>query len=114
MYDNIKEMMTKPNHVGFGCRSGQPRFTIVDQSGIFDDTDIYALHQNKQYYFNYFTNKWEVKQKITDNKDISPKTFLYNKNLNNLVFLDRETDAQPFAWSKLELNKMPAYKKIKF
>ena len=114
MYDNIKEMMTKPNHVGFGCRSGQPRFTIVDQSGIFDDTDIYALHQNKQYYFNYFTNKWEVKQKITDNKDISPKTFLYNKNLNNLVFLDRETDAQPFTWSKLELNKMPAYKKIKF
>lgn len=114
MYDNIKEMMTKPNHVGFGCRSGQPRFTIVDQSGIFDDTDIYALHQNKQYYFNYFTNKWEVKQKITDNKDISPKTFLYNKFLNNLVFLNRETDAQPFTWSKLELDKMPAYKKIKF
>lgn len=114
MYENIKEMMTKPNHVGFGCRSGLPRFTIVDQSGIFDDTDIYALHQNKQYYFNYFTNKWEVKQKITDNKDISPKTFLYNKFLNNLVFLNRETDVQPFTWSKLELDKMPAYKKIKF
>lgn len=114
MYDNIKEMMTKPNHVGFGCRSGQPRFAIIEQSGIFDDTDIYALHQNKQYYFNYFTNKWEVKQKITDNKDISPKTFLYNENLNNLIFLNRETDTHPFTWSKLELNKMPAYKKIKF
>lgn len=100
MYNNIKEMTTKPNHIGFGARSGQPKFTIVDQSGIFDDTDIYALHTNKQYYFNYYTNKWSEKQNLQDNPQFNKgEIFLYNKTSYNFYFWYK-----PFTWQKIWLN----------
>ena len=86
MYENMRKMMTETTQIGFGARSGTPRFTILDQSGIFDDTDIYALHQNIQYYFNYYENAWQPRQKVTDNTDIVPRIFLYNKFLKQLYF----------------------------
>lgn len=86
MYENMRKMMTETTQIGFGARSGTPRFTILDQSGIFDDTDIYALHQNIQYYFNYYENSWQPRQKVTDNADIVPRIFLYNKFLKQLYF----------------------------
>lgn len=86
MYENMRKMMTETTQIGFGARSGTPRFTILDQSGIFDDTDIYALHQNIQYYFNYYENAWQPRQKVTDNADIVPRIFLYNKFLKQLYF----------------------------
>lgn len=86
MYENMRKMMTETTQIGFGARSGTPRFTILDQSGIFDDTDIYALHQNIQYYFNYYENTWQPRQKVTDNPDIVPRIFLYNKFLKQLYF----------------------------
>lgn len=86
MFENMKKMCLEPSHVGFGCRSGQPRFTIMDQRGIFDDEDIYSLYEDKIYSFNSQKFSWEFKEKISENKNFTQKIFLYNPKLKTLYW----------------------------
>ena len=86
MFENMKKMCLEPSHVGFGCRSGQPRFTIMDQRGIFDDEDIYSLYEDKIYSFNSQKFSWEFKEKISKNKNFTQKIFLYNPKLKTLYW----------------------------
>lgn len=86
MFDNMQKMCLEPSHVGFGCRSGQPRFTIIDQRGIFDDNDIYSLYEDKIFSFNSQKFSWEYKGKISENKDFTQKIFLYNPKLKTLYW----------------------------
>ena len=83
-YDNISKMLGETNRVGFGVRSGQPTFSIESQHEIFDDGDIYAIHQDKVYSFNHKSGQWEVKGKM---HELLPyKIFLYNTRLEKLYF----------------------------
>lgn len=86
MFENMKKMCLEPSHVGFGCRSGQPRFTIMDQRGIFDDEDIYSLYEDKIFSFNSQKFSWEFKEKISENKNFTQKIFLYNPRLKTLYW----------------------------
>lgn len=86
MFENIQKMCLEPSHVGFGCRSGQPRFTIIDQRGIFDDEDIYSLYEDKIFSFNSQKFSWEFKEKISENKNFTQKIFLYNPKLKTLYW----------------------------
>ena len=86
MFENMKKMCLEPSHVGFGCRSGQPRFTIMDQRGIFDDEDIYSLYEDKIFSFNSQKFSWEFKEKISENKNFTQKIFLYNPKLKTLYW----------------------------
>ena len=86
MFDNMQKMCLEPSHVGFGCRSGQPRFTIMDQRGIFDDEDIYSLYEDKVFVFNSQKFSWEFKEKISENKNFTQKIFLYNPKLKTLYW----------------------------
>lgn len=86
MFENMKKMCLEPSHVGFGCRSGQPRFTIMDQRGIFDDEDIYSLYEDKIFSFNSQKFSWEFKEKISENKNFIQKIFLYNPKLKTLYW----------------------------
>ena len=86
MFENMKKMCLEPSHVGFGCRSGQPRFTIMDQRGIFDDEDIYSLYEDKIFSFNSQKFSWEFKEKISENKNFTQKIFLYNSRLKTLYW----------------------------
>lgn len=84
MFENMQKMCLEPSHVGFGCRSGTPRFTIMDQRGIFDDEDIYSLYEDKIFSFNSQKFSWEFKEKISENKNFTQKIFLYNPKLKTL------------------------------
>ena len=86
IFENMKKMCLEPSHVGFGCRSGQPRFTIMDQRGIFDDEDIYSLYEDKIFSFNSQKFSWEFKEKISENKNFTQKIFLYNPRLKTLYW----------------------------
>lgn len=86
MFENMKKICLEPSHVGFGCRSGQPRFTIMDQRGIFDDEDIYSLYEDKIFSFNSQKFSWEFKEKISENKNFTQKIFLYNPRLKTLYW----------------------------
>ena len=86
MFENMQKMCLEPSHVGFGCRSGQPRFTIMDQRGIFDDEDIYSLYEDKVFVFNSQKFSWEYKEKISENKNFTQKIFLYNPKLKTLYW----------------------------
>lgn len=86
MFENMKKMCLEPSHVGFGCRSGTPRFTIMDQRGIFDDEDIYSLYEDKIFSFNSQKFSWEFKEKISENKNFTQKIFLYNPKLKTLYW----------------------------
>lgn len=86
MFENMKKMCLEPSYVGFGCRSGQPRFTIMDQRGIFDDEDIYSLYEDKIFSFNSQKFSWEFKEKISENKNFTQKIFLYNPKLKTLYW----------------------------
>lgn len=86
MFENMQKMCLEPSHVGFGCRSGQPRFTIMDQRGIFDDEDIYSLYEDKIFSFNSQKFSWEFKEKISENKNFTQKIFLYNPKLKTLYW----------------------------
>lgn len=86
MFENMKKMCLEPSHVGFGCRSGTPRFTIMDQRGIFDDEDIYSLYEDKIFSFNSQKFSWEFKEKISENKNFTQKIFLYNPRLKTLYW----------------------------
>jgi hypothetical protein len=83
-YDNISKMLGETNRVGFGVRSGQPTFSIESQHEIFDDGDIYAMHQDKVYSFNIKSGQWEVKGKM--HELLPDKIFLYNTRLEKLYF----------------------------
>ena len=86
MFENMQKMCLEPSHVGFGCRSGTPRFTIMDQRGIFDDEDIYSLYEDKIFSFNSQKFSWEFKEKISENKNFTQKIFLYNPKLKTLYW----------------------------
>lgn len=86
MFENMQKMCLEPSHVGFGCRSGTPRFTIMDQRGIFDDEDIYSLYEDKIFSFNSQKFSWEFKEKISENKNFTQKIFLYNPRLKTLYW----------------------------
>lgn len=86
MFENMKKICLEPSHVGFGCRSGTPRFTIMDQRGIFDDEDIYSLYEDKIFSFNSQKFSWEFKEKISENKNFTQKIFLYNPRLKTLYW----------------------------
>ena len=92
MFENMKKMCLEPSHVGFGCRSGQPRFTIMDQRGIFDDEDIYSLYEDKIFSFNSQKFSWEFKEKISENKNFTQKIFLYNPRLKTLYWYNDAFD----------------------
>ena len=83
-YDNIGVMLNKTNRVGFGVRSMSTSFYIDKQYEIFDDGDIYALHQDTVYTYNTGTAKWDVKGTV---HDLLPnRIFLYNARLQHLFF----------------------------
>ena len=81
---NVSKMLGETNRVGFGVRSGQPTFSIESQHEIFDDGDIYAMHQDKVYSFNIKSGQWEVKGKM--HELLPDKIFLYNTRLEKLYF----------------------------
>jgi hypothetical protein len=83
-YDNIGVMLNQTNRVGFGVRSMNTTFYIDKQYEIFDDGDIYALHQDKVYTYNTASAQWVVKGAI---HDILPnRIFLYNARLQHFFF----------------------------
>lgn len=91
MWNNIWVMLKIENRVGFGVRSGAPSFAIVDQRNVFDDGDIYALHQDTVYTYNAntptagpYNNGYVVKGKIHDL--VSNHIFMYHPRLKKLVF----------------------------
>lgn len=86
MYENIQKMCLEPSHIGFGCRSGLPRFTIIEQQGIFKDENIYSLYEDKEYKFNARTMGWDSIGKVSENKNFSKKIFLYNPRLKTLYW----------------------------
>lgn len=83
-YDNIGVMLNQTNRVGFGVRSMRATFYIDKQYEIFDDGDIYAMHQDKVYSFNIKSGEWEVKGKMYEL--LPDKIFLYNTRLEKLYF----------------------------
>ena len=92
MYDNIQKMCLEPSHIGFGCRSGLPRFTIVEQQGIFKDENIYSVYEDKEYKFNPRTVGWDAIGKVSENKSFTQKIFLYNPRLKTLYWYNDALD----------------------
>lgn len=92
MYDNIQKMCLEPSHIGFGCRSGLPRFTIVEQQGIFKDENIYSVYEDKEYKFNPRTVGWDAIGKVSENKSFTQKIFLYNPRLKTLYWYNDAFD----------------------
>ena len=92
MYDNIQKMCLEPSHIGFGCRSGLPRFTIVEQQGIFKDENIYSVYEDKEYKFNPRTVGWDAIGKLSENKSFTQKIFLYNPRLKTLYWYNDAFD----------------------
>ena len=84
MYDNIYRMLKVENRIGFGVRSGEPSFSIYEQRYIFDDGDIYALHQNKVYTYDHSSSSWVVKGRMNDL--VSNCIFMYNPRLETFYF----------------------------
>ena len=96
-YYNIGVMLKRTNRVGFGVRSGQPWFKIDKQYNIFDDGDIYALHQDLVYYYDSATEGWKVRGKCSD---ILPNyIWLYNPRIHNFYFYYKA-----YQWQKIVLN----------
>lgn len=92
MYDNIQKMCLEPSHIGFGCRSGLPRFTIVEQQGIFKDENIYSVYEDKEYKFNPRTVGWDAIGTVSENKSFTQKIFLYNPRLKTLYWYNDAFD----------------------
>ena len=92
MYENIQKMCLEPSHVGFGCRSGLPRFTIIEQQGIFKDENIYSVYEDKEYKFNPRTVGWDAIGKASENKSFTQKIFLYNPRLKTLYWYNDAFD----------------------
>jgi hypothetical protein len=86
-YDNIGEMLNKTNRVGFGVRSMNTTFYIDKQYEIFDDGDIYALHQDKIYSYDTKLSTWVAKPTPL-HLSIPNRIFMYNARLKHFFFYD--------------------------
>lgn len=93
----LTKMIKGPNRVGFGVRSMNVSFFIDKQYEIFDDGDIYALHQDLVYYYDSATEGWKVRGKCSD---ILPNyIWLYNPRIHNFYFYYKAHQ-----WQKIVLN----------
>lgn len=96
-YYNIGVMLKRTNRVGIGAYTMETRFYIVEQYEIFDDGDIYALHQDKVYYYDTTSSSWKVRGKCSD---ILPNyIWLYNPRIHNFYFYYKAHQ-----WQKIVLN----------
>lgn len=94
---NITKMINGPGRIGFGVRSMPTTFYIDKQYNIFDDGDIYALHQDLVYYYDSATEGWKVRGKCSD---ILPNyIWLYNPRIHNFYFYYKA-----YQWQKIVLN----------
>ena len=75
MYENMKKMCTKPSNVGFGVRSGMPRFKVLEAEGIFQDKN-YDAGTGQIYKYDWITKTWYPIGSIIDS--IKPRTIIYN------------------------------------
>ncbi|WP_302047715.1 hypothetical protein [Megamonas funiformis] len=82
-YNNIKKMLSNAGHIGFGVRSNQADFTIVEQNNLFDNNKIYDLTSNRIY--EYIDGAWTETTAIPDT-EIPVQCFLYNQELGKLYF----------------------------
>ena len=85
MYNNIITMMDNYSF-GFGVRSNNSNFTIIEQKGIFNSNDtIYDINSGKYYRYNY-SNKQFEEAGIIDTSMIPNNCFLYSTINGNREF----------------------------
>ena len=84
-YNNLKKMFASGgNRVGFGVRSGQPSFKIIEQHGIFEDSDIINIDTGEVERYDSSSKTWK-KYKSVEEK-LPSRIFLYNKTTKKFFF----------------------------
>ena len=83
MYENMKKMCTKPSNVGFGSRSGEPSFKVLEATEIFQD-EIMNAEDGKVYKYDWNSKTWYPIGSIIDS--IKPRTIIYNKTTKHLYW----------------------------
>lgn len=84
MFTNLGNMLNYPSSVGFGARDVACTFTILSQSGIWDNGYIYSLYDNQVYSYNTFSTAWESIGTLDEH--LSSRILLYNSTFNTLYF----------------------------
>ena len=86
-FDMLTKMFSKKstgNRIGFGVRSGQPEFSIVEQEGIFPDEDIIDLSTGEVERWDSASSSWKKYKTIEDK--LPYRLFLYNKYTKKFFF----------------------------
>lgn len=85
-YDNIKQMLTGRNYIGFCVRSSsKAKFSVVDQDGVFPDQNLYDLTSGNILQFDKSSRSWKTNgQKIGDK--ILDNVFLFSEETKRLVY----------------------------
>lgn len=80
---NVKAMLENPSNFGFAVSSQSSYFELVSTKGIFDNTDIYYLPDDKIYKYSVAQKKWISSEKISD---VIDGMFIFNKQYKKLYY----------------------------
>lgn len=82
-WTNVKAMLENPSNFGFAVSSQSSYFELVSTKGIFDNTDIYYLPDDKLYKYSTSQKKWISSEKISD---VIDGMFVFNKQTKKLYY----------------------------
>jgi hypothetical protein len=82
-WTNVKAMLENPSNFGFAVSSQSIYFELVSTKGIFDNTDIYYLPDDKLYKYSTSQKKWISSEKVSD---VIDGMFIFNKQTKKLYY----------------------------
>lgn len=82
-WTNVKAMLENPSNFGFAVSSQSSYFELVSTKGIFDNTDIYYLPDDKLYKYSTSQKKWISSEKVSD---VIDGMFVFNKQTKKLYY----------------------------